>query len=443
MEAGEQLPDLSVTPDRFLTVRYAGASGDFNPIHIDEDFARSVGLPGRILHGLWTMAQVARAQTEAAGGPDKLRAPVGPVPRHGRARAGGRRQLDGARGRRRRRRRGGRGAPGRHPHRPPRPGGDRSSPRLRRVLSPRQELLLAKVIDCFSATRPAGRLEGARRRSRCPGRIRRRSATSSPCSRSWGCSRIRTPRRAGRRPMPATATTSTSCCPPVAAPSSSRRTAIDAHARAPRGRRGDAPDHRDALAGHRPARDRVRAADPDDDDPPRRGPAAAAPGPDGGDHHLHGRRLQAAVHLRAPGRLRPRRLGGRVPQRGARRQGPGRADAALAPHRPDAAADRARFLEGLAPAFIELAETAEDVALRGRRRAPARRAPLPGRLPAQRAAGHARAPRLAARRALGRARPARLLRAHRRRERRHPRCAACRSSPPTTACRSATSARSR
>jgi acyl dehydratase len=73
MEAGEQLPDLTVTPDRYLTVRYAGASGDFNPIHIDEEFARSVGLPGRILHGLWTMAQVARAQTEAAGGPERLR----------------------------------------------------------------------------------------------------------------------------------------------------------------------------------------------------------------------------------------------------------------------------------------------------------------------------------------------------------------------------------
>jgi acyl dehydratase len=73
MEAGEQLPDLKLTPDRYVTVRYAGASGDFNPIHIDEEFARSVGLPGRILHGLWTMAQVARAQTEAAGGPERLR----------------------------------------------------------------------------------------------------------------------------------------------------------------------------------------------------------------------------------------------------------------------------------------------------------------------------------------------------------------------------------
>lgn len=72
-EPGAQLPELKITPDRFLTVRYAGASGDFNPIHIDEDFARSVGLPSRILHGLWSMAQVARAQTEAAGGPDRLR----------------------------------------------------------------------------------------------------------------------------------------------------------------------------------------------------------------------------------------------------------------------------------------------------------------------------------------------------------------------------------
>ena len=71
--AGAEIPALSVTPDKFLTARYAGASGDFNPIHIDEEFARAVGLPGRILHGLWTMAQVARAHTEAAGGPDKLR----------------------------------------------------------------------------------------------------------------------------------------------------------------------------------------------------------------------------------------------------------------------------------------------------------------------------------------------------------------------------------
>ena len=70
---GEQVEELRVTPDKYLPHRYAGASGDFNPIHIDEEFARSVGLPGRILHGLWSMAQVARAQTEAAGGPDRLK----------------------------------------------------------------------------------------------------------------------------------------------------------------------------------------------------------------------------------------------------------------------------------------------------------------------------------------------------------------------------------
>jgi acyl dehydratase len=72
MNVGDAIPELKTTPDRFLTVRYAGASGDFNPIHIDEEFARQVGLPGRILHGLWTMAQVARAQTEAGGGPQSL-----------------------------------------------------------------------------------------------------------------------------------------------------------------------------------------------------------------------------------------------------------------------------------------------------------------------------------------------------------------------------------
>jgi acyl dehydratase len=73
LHAGAAIPELRVTPDKYVTVRYAGASGDFNPIHIDEEFAKAVGLPGRILHGLWTMAQVARALTDAGGGPESLK----------------------------------------------------------------------------------------------------------------------------------------------------------------------------------------------------------------------------------------------------------------------------------------------------------------------------------------------------------------------------------
>jgi len=68
LEPGAELPPYSVTPDKYVPHRYAGASGDFNPIHIDRDFATSVGLPQNILHGLYSMAQVARAATQAAGG---------------------------------------------------------------------------------------------------------------------------------------------------------------------------------------------------------------------------------------------------------------------------------------------------------------------------------------------------------------------------------------
>jgi acyl dehydratase len=68
LNQGDSIPELKVTPDKYLPHRYAGASGDFNPIHIDPEFAKAVGLPSNILHGLWMMAQVARANTEAAGG---------------------------------------------------------------------------------------------------------------------------------------------------------------------------------------------------------------------------------------------------------------------------------------------------------------------------------------------------------------------------------------
>jgi len=69
----DELREVTVSPGRYTTYTYAGASGDFNPIHLDDEFARSVELPGKILHGLWTMAQVARVQGEAVGDPLALK----------------------------------------------------------------------------------------------------------------------------------------------------------------------------------------------------------------------------------------------------------------------------------------------------------------------------------------------------------------------------------
>ena len=65
---GDQISEIRVTPDKYLPHRYAGASGDFNPIHIDPEFAKAVGLPNTILHGLYMMGLVAKANTDAAGG---------------------------------------------------------------------------------------------------------------------------------------------------------------------------------------------------------------------------------------------------------------------------------------------------------------------------------------------------------------------------------------
>jgi len=62
------MSELRVTPDKYLPFRYAGASGDFNPIHLDAELAKAVGFPRNILHGLWSMAQVARAAVDAGGG---------------------------------------------------------------------------------------------------------------------------------------------------------------------------------------------------------------------------------------------------------------------------------------------------------------------------------------------------------------------------------------
>jgi len=65
--------ELSVTFTREQISAYAEASGDLNPIHVDDDFAKSVGLPGVIAHGLLQMGLLARVAAEAAGGPTHLR----------------------------------------------------------------------------------------------------------------------------------------------------------------------------------------------------------------------------------------------------------------------------------------------------------------------------------------------------------------------------------
>ena len=73
LNQGDSLPELRVTPNKYLPHRYTGASGDLNPIHIDPEFTKAVGLPSDVLHGLYSMAQVARAHTDAAGDPRALR----------------------------------------------------------------------------------------------------------------------------------------------------------------------------------------------------------------------------------------------------------------------------------------------------------------------------------------------------------------------------------
>ncbi len=72
MEPGEQLPTVTFQVTRADLVRYAGASGDFNPIHWSERTARAVGLPGVIAHGMYTMALVGRAVTGWVGSPDAV-----------------------------------------------------------------------------------------------------------------------------------------------------------------------------------------------------------------------------------------------------------------------------------------------------------------------------------------------------------------------------------
>ncbi|MEU8114573.1 MaoC family dehydratase [Micromonospora sp. NPDC048947] len=67
-----ELPAQTFQVTRADLVRYAGASGDFNPIHWSDRVATTVGLPGVIAHGMFTMALVGRAVTEWAGSPDAV-----------------------------------------------------------------------------------------------------------------------------------------------------------------------------------------------------------------------------------------------------------------------------------------------------------------------------------------------------------------------------------
>lgn len=69
LSVGATVATRTVTVDRARLVRYAGASGDFNPIHWNERFATEVGLPGVIAHGMWTMGAAVDVVVEWAGDP--------------------------------------------------------------------------------------------------------------------------------------------------------------------------------------------------------------------------------------------------------------------------------------------------------------------------------------------------------------------------------------
>ncbi|GGQ62458.1 MaoC family dehydratase [Kitasatospora griseola] len=69
VQVGTELPARSFPVTRATLVQYAGASGDFNPIHWNEKFAVEVGLPDVIAHGMFTMAEAARVVTDWVGDP--------------------------------------------------------------------------------------------------------------------------------------------------------------------------------------------------------------------------------------------------------------------------------------------------------------------------------------------------------------------------------------
>ncbi|MEU0283928.1 MaoC family dehydratase [Streptomyces sp. NPDC088147] len=69
VEIGTELPARDFPLTRATLVRYAGASGDFNPIHWNEKFAKEVGLPDVIAHGMFTMAEAIQVVTDWVGDP--------------------------------------------------------------------------------------------------------------------------------------------------------------------------------------------------------------------------------------------------------------------------------------------------------------------------------------------------------------------------------------
>jgi acyl dehydratase len=69
LAVGQDLGSRSIAVTRQDLVKYAGASGDFNPIHWNEAFASGVGLPGVIAHGMFTMGAAVQLVTDWAGDP--------------------------------------------------------------------------------------------------------------------------------------------------------------------------------------------------------------------------------------------------------------------------------------------------------------------------------------------------------------------------------------
>ena len=458
LNEGDSIPELKVTPDEDLTKRYAEASGDFNPIHIDPEFAKTVG-PAR-LHPARPLDDGpgrARQQRGRRRRPARAEAALGPVPRHGLSRAGADRHRH-RQGGRRRTRSSSTPSPSRAATRSsatPRPssrldssrrGAPRPDPRISRVLSERQQ---ADPRARWSrATSTTGRPVGSKRdRGRAglgveplddPGRAGepRGRAASSP---------IPTPRRVGSRPTPATASTSSSCSPPsdrLPAPRPGRAAAL---ADAARGRRGDPRDDRGALADHRPGRAGQRAA-------------AAARRRSTGSRCCclqprtvmvvviasNGGVSQARLHLPRP-RSTPAWSSGRRSYLNERLVGLGlgRADGRRPPRRPRAGRrpSAASSTRSAAPSPTSRTSGRGDP-LRGRRRAAALRGAL-GRPPARRgadarrsSAGSTCCARCARRSRSARSSPGSATRT------RSPSCARSASSAPTTGSATATSARS-